>query len=56
VHIPKFRNGAGKVLANALTPDFFGTSDINLGYAQDAKHGDFSKDPFVRIFGAEILP
>jgi hypothetical protein len=24
VHIPKFRNGAGKVLANASTPDFSG--------------------------------
>jgi hypothetical protein len=33
VHIPKFRNGAGKILANALTPDFSGTSDIILGYA-----------------------
>jgi hypothetical protein len=22
VHIPKFRNGAGKILANASTPDF----------------------------------
>jgi hypothetical protein len=33
VHIPKFRIGAGKVLANALTPDFSGTSDIILGYA-----------------------
>jgi hypothetical protein len=33
VHIPKFRNGAEKILANASTPDFFGTSDIILGYA-----------------------
>jgi hypothetical protein len=33
VHIPKFRIGAGKVLANASTPDFSGTSDIILGYA-----------------------
>jgi hypothetical protein len=24
VHIPKFRNGAGKILANASTPDFSG--------------------------------
>jgi hypothetical protein len=33
VHIPKFRIGAGKVLAIASTPDFSGTSDIILGYA-----------------------
>jgi hypothetical protein len=33
VHIPKFRNGAGKILANASTPDFSGASDIILGYA-----------------------
>jgi hypothetical protein len=33
VHIPKFRIGAGKVLANASTPDFSGTSNIILGYA-----------------------
>jgi hypothetical protein len=33
VHIPKFRNGAGKVLANASTPDFSGTSDMILEYA-----------------------
>jgi hypothetical protein len=33
VHIPKFRNGAEKILANASTPDFFGASDIILGYA-----------------------
>jgi hypothetical protein len=33
VHIPKFRIGAGKVLANASMPDFYGTSDIILGYA-----------------------
>jgi hypothetical protein len=33
VHIPKFRNGAGKILANASTPDFSGTSDKILGYA-----------------------
>jgi hypothetical protein len=33
VHIPKFRNGTGKILANASTPDFFGASDIILGYA-----------------------
>jgi hypothetical protein len=32
-HIPKFRIGAGKVLANASTPDFYGTLDIILGYA-----------------------
>jgi hypothetical protein len=32
-HIPKFRIGAGKILANASTPDFSGTSDIILGYA-----------------------
>jgi hypothetical protein len=36
VHIPKFRNGAEKILANALTPDFFGASDIILGYAPNA--------------------
>jgi hypothetical protein len=34
VHIPKFRNGTGKILANATTPDFSGASDIILGYAQ----------------------
>jgi hypothetical protein len=33
VHIPKFRNGSGKILANASTPDFSATSDIILGYA-----------------------
>jgi hypothetical protein len=33
VHIPKFRNGTGKILANASTPDFSGASDIILGYA-----------------------
>jgi hypothetical protein len=33
VHIPKFRIGVRKVLANASTPDFSGTSDIILGYA-----------------------
>jgi hypothetical protein len=27
MHIPKIRIGAGKVLANALMPDFSGTSD-----------------------------
>jgi hypothetical protein len=32
VHIPKFRNGAGKILANASTPDFSGASDKILGY------------------------
>jgi hypothetical protein len=32
-HIPKFRNGTGKILANASTPDFSGASDIILGYA-----------------------
>jgi hypothetical protein len=32
-HIPKFRNGTEKILANASTPDFFGASDIILGYA-----------------------
>jgi hypothetical protein len=33
VHIPKFRNGSGKILANASTPDFSAASDIILGYA-----------------------
>jgi hypothetical protein len=33
VHIPKFRNDAGKILANASTPDFSGASDKILGYA-----------------------
>jgi hypothetical protein len=33
MHIPKIRIGAGKVLANALMPDFSATSDIILGYA-----------------------
>jgi hypothetical protein len=33
VHIPKFRNGTGKIPANASTPDFSGASDIILGYA-----------------------
>jgi hypothetical protein len=33
VHIPKFRNGTGKILANASTPDFSGTSDKIWGYA-----------------------
>jgi hypothetical protein len=37
VHIPKFRNGTGKILANASTPDFFGASDIILGYALKTK-------------------
>ncbi|MDR1643729.1 MAG: hypothetical protein LBT59_28880 [Clostridiales bacterium] len=32
-HIPKFRNGSGKILANASTPDFSAASDIILGYA-----------------------
>jgi hypothetical protein len=32
-HIPKFRNGTGKILANASTPDFSDASDIILGYA-----------------------
>jgi hypothetical protein len=36
VHIPKFRNGAEKILANASTPDFFDASDIILGYAPSA--------------------
>jgi hypothetical protein len=36
VHIPKFRNGTGKILANASTPDFSGASDIILGYALSA--------------------
>jgi hypothetical protein len=27
VHIPKIRNGAGKIMANASTPDFSGASD-----------------------------
>jgi hypothetical protein len=31
-HIPKFRNGSGKILANASMPDFSGVSDIILGY------------------------
>jgi hypothetical protein len=38
VHIPKFRNGAGKILANASTPDFSGASDKILGYALKAAH------------------
>jgi hypothetical protein len=33
VHIPKFRYGAGKILANASTPDFSDASDKILGYA-----------------------
>jgi hypothetical protein len=33
VHIPKFRNGTGKILANASMPDFSGASDLILGYA-----------------------
>ncbi|MDR1641608.1 MAG: hypothetical protein LBT59_18095, partial [Clostridiales bacterium] len=33
---PKIRNGAEKILANASTPDFFGASDIILGYALSA--------------------
>jgi hypothetical protein len=37
VHIPKFRNGTGKILANASTPDFSGASDIILGYALKLK-------------------
>jgi hypothetical protein len=32
-HIPKFRNGSGKILANASTPDFSAASDIIWGYA-----------------------
>jgi hypothetical protein len=36
-HIPKFRNGTGKILANASTPDFSGASDIILGYAQSTR-------------------
>jgi hypothetical protein len=32
-HIPKFRNGTGKIQANASTLDFSGASDIILGYA-----------------------
>jgi hypothetical protein len=40
VHIPKFRNGAGKILANASTPDFSGASDKILGYA--LKKGPYS--------------
>jgi hypothetical protein len=32
-HIPKFRYSAGKVLANASTSDFSGTSDAIRGYA-----------------------
>ncbi|MDR2751692.1 MAG: hypothetical protein LBC41_13625, partial [Clostridiales bacterium] len=39
VNIPKFRIGAGKVLANASTPDFYGTSDIILGYALTKRTG-----------------
>jgi hypothetical protein len=38
-HIPKFRNGTEKILANASTPDFFGASDIILGYALNKKRG-----------------
>jgi hypothetical protein len=38
VHIPKFRNGAGKILANASTPDFSGASDKILGYALSHNH------------------
>jgi hypothetical protein len=38
MHIPKFRIGAGKVLANASTPDFSGTSDIILGYALSSEY------------------
>jgi hypothetical protein len=33
VHIPKFRYGVGKILANASTPDFSDVSDKILGYA-----------------------
>jgi hypothetical protein len=33
VHIPKFRNGTEKILANASTADFSVASDIILGYA-----------------------
>jgi hypothetical protein len=32
-HIPKFRNGTGKILANASTPDFSGAPELFLGYA-----------------------
>jgi hypothetical protein len=39
VHIPKFRNGCGKILANASTPDFSAASDIILGYALIQKRG-----------------
>jgi hypothetical protein len=46
VHIPKFRIGAGKVLANASTPDFYGTSDIILGYALK-KQANGSPKPFA---------
>jgi hypothetical protein len=37
VHIPKFRNVTGKILANASTPDFSGDSDLFLGYALSAQ-------------------
>ncbi|MDR2750139.1 MAG: hypothetical protein LBC41_05725 [Clostridiales bacterium] len=36
---PKFRNGTEKILANASTPDFFGASDIILGYALKKEDG-----------------
>jgi hypothetical protein len=41
-HILKFRNGTGKILVNALTPDFSGASDKILGYAL--------KEPFRDAF------
>jgi hypothetical protein len=54
VHIPKFRNGAGKILANALTPDFSGASDIILGYAFNSA---FERSPVLcyPIMGRRIL-
>jgi hypothetical protein len=50
VHIPKFRNGAGKILANASTPDFSGASDIILGYAPIIKAWNFKLQAFLFIF------
>jgi hypothetical protein len=61
VHISKFRNGTGKILANASTPDFSGASDIILGYAlriflslaarlgSDA--GNYKKIPHASVIG-----
>jgi hypothetical protein len=47
VHIPKFRIGAGKILANASTPDFSGTSDIIWGYALNKFWIRFSHSAFL---------